>query len=156
MDTVIKQIQISKGGLDALEKELEELVNTKRPKLVKRLANARSQGDLAENSDYQNARDELEFLDGRISELDEVIRYAVVIKQVKGKREVAFGAKVKVKANGKEQLYEIVGEWDSDPIEKRISHNSPLGQALLGKKVGDKVKVEAPAGKVTYEILKIA
>jgi transcription elongation factor GreA len=155
MNNLVKQIQITRVGLESLEKELEKLMNAKRPKLVERLANARAQGDLSENSDYQNARDELEFLDGRIAELDGVIKHAVVAGQAKGNKEVVFGAKVKVKASGKELLYEIVGEWDSDPIEKRISHNSPLGQALLGKKVGDKVKVEAPAGNITYEILNI-
>lgn len=138
-------IKITKNGLEALQKELDELVKVKRPKLVDRLSYARSQGDLAENSDYSNAKEELEFLDGRISEIENVIKNAEVIK----------GAKVTVKLNGKEFVYEIVGEWEVDPMKKKISHTSPLGLALFGKKVGEKVEVEAPAGKVLYEILAI-
>ncbi len=149
-----KQIQITKQGLKSLEAELEELVNEKRPKLVERLANARSQGDLSENSDYQNAKDELGFLDGRISELENVLKQVVVVR-VSNKGEVSFGAKVTLKASGKEHVYEVVGEWEADPAQKKISHTSPLGQALVGRKVGDKVKVEAPAGNVIYQILKI-
>lgn len=149
-----QQVQITKNGLKSLEVELAGLVDEKRPKLIDRLANARSQGDLSENSDYQNAKDELEFLDGRISELEEVIKRAVVVR-AGNKNEVSFGTKVTLKAGGKEHVYEVVGEWEADPSEKKISHISPLGQALVGKKVGDKVKVEAPAGNVVYQILKI-
>jgi transcription elongation factor GreA len=149
-----KQIQITKEGLEALKKELQELLEVKRPKLVARLAHARSEGDLSENSDYQNAKSELEFLDGKISELEQVIRNATVVKK-KNNGGVSVGTKVKVKANGKEHAFHIVGEWEADPVEKKISHTSPLGSALVGKKVGDKAEVEAPAGKVTYEILSI-
>ena len=155
MDVINNQVQVTKQGLNSLKEELDELQNEKRPKLVERLAYARTQGDLSENSDYQNARDELEFLDGRISELDNVIKKAKVVKASKNPEEVSFGTKVELKANGKEHIYEIVGEWEADPVEKRISHTSPLGQALIGKRVGDKVEVEAPAGKVIYKILKI-
>ncbi len=155
MDVINSQVQVTKQGLSSLKEELDELQNEKRPKLVERLAYARTQGDLSENSDYQNARDELEFLDGRISELDNVIKKAKVVKASKNPEEVSFGTKVELKANGKEHIYEIVGEWEADPVEKRISHTSPLGQALIGKRVGDKVEVEAPAGKVIYKILNI-
>lgn len=149
------QIQITKNGLVSLEEELDDLRKEKRPKLVDRLAFARSQGDLSENSDYQNARDELEFLDGRISELEGVLKNAVVVRGGGKRTQVAFGTKVTLKANGKKHVFEIVGEWETDPAEKKISHTSPLGQALIGKKVGDKAQVEAPAGKITYQILSI-
>jgi len=148
------QIQITKEGLTAIKKELDELVNDKRPKLVERLSNARTQGDLMENSDYHNAKDELEFLDGRISELEDVLKNSVIIKGG-GNGQVSVGTKVTLKANSHTHMYNIVGEWEADPAEKKISHTSPLGQALLGKVVGDKVEVEAPAGKVQYEILSI-
>ena len=150
-----KQTQVTKDGLEALKKELIELVEVKRPKMVARLANARSQGDLSENSDYQNARDELEFLDGRIAELEEVIRSAVVVQSNGSKNEVVVGTKVKLKVNSQEHQYSIVGEWEANPAAKKISHTSPLGEALMGKKKGDKVEVEAPAGKITYEVLAI-
>lgn len=147
-------LQITQKGLDALKSELKSLKDEKRPKVVDRLANARSQGDLSENSDYQNARDELEFLDGRISELEDVIKNTVVVKGSNGSG-VSVGTTVKVKVNGNETAFEIVGEWEADPAQKKISYTSPLGQALVGKKVGDKVEVEAPAGKVSYQIVSI-
>ena len=150
-----QNIQITKAGLDALNKELDGLVNVKRPKLVERLSYARSQGDLAENSDYTYAKEDLEFMDGRISELEEVLKNAKVVLS-KGKNGgVAVGTTVTVKINGDKSVFEIVGEWEADPVNKKISHESPLGKALVGKKVGEKAEVEAPAGKVIYEILEI-
>ncbi len=151
----VNKIQITKQGFKDLKKELDELVTTKRPKLVERLANARAQGDLSENSDYQNAKEEIDFLDGRISELEDVINNAEVVGGKNNNGEIAVGAEVTLKIQGEEHVYYIVGEWEADPTSKKISHNSPLGQALVGKKKGEKAEVEAPAGKVTYEILSI-
>lgn len=152
MDTSIK---LTKTGLAALQKEYDELVNSKRPKLVDRLANARSQGDLSENADYQSAREELEFLDGRIEELEGVLKNASVAPSASANSGVGLGTKVTVKVGGKETIFDIVGEWEADPINKRISHQSPLGLALIGKKIGEFAEVEAPAGRVKYEILAI-
>ena len=149
------KIQVTKEGFRELKKELQQLSEVKRPKAVDRLAYARSQGDLSENSEYHSARDELEFLDGRISELEHVIKNATVVKNNKNSDIVSVGTVVEVKANGAQHTFNIVGEWEADPTEKKISHTSPLGKALYGKKVGDKVEVEAPAGKLHYEILKI-
>ncbi len=149
------KVNLTKEGLDALKKELAELVDVKRPKLVDRLSNARSQGDLSENSDYQSAKEELEFLDGRIDELSEVVQTAVVVDNSKGKGGVGVGTKITVKVNGKEVVFDMVGEWEADPVNKKISDSSPLGLALVGKNVGDRAEVEAPAGKVVYEILAI-
>lgn len=149
-------LSVTKQGLEALKKELAVLEEDKRPKLVDRLANARQQGDLAENSDYQNAKDELEFLDGRIEELQNVIKNSVIISgSSSAKGQVGVGTKVKVHVNGQESIFEIVGEWEADPVLKKISHTSPLGQALMGKSVGEKIEVEAPAGKLHYEIVSI-
>jgi len=149
------QIQITKQGFKSLKKDLGELTDVKRPKLVERLSYARSQGDLSENSDYQNAKEELEFLDGRISELQEVLKNAVVVGGKSKNGEASIGTRVTLKTGGKEHIYQIVGDWEADPINKRISHTSPLGQALVGKKAGDKVEVKAPAGKIIYKILAI-
>lgn len=151
------KVQITKEGHDSLQKELDELVSVKRPKVVDRLSNARLQGDLAENSDYHNAKDELEFLDGRIAELEDVLKKAEVISgNGNGKSdEVSVGTTVKVATNNLETMFHIVGEWEADPAEKKISHTSPLGSALLGKKVGETVEVEAPAGKLSYKILDV-
>lgn len=147
-------IKLTKEGLEALKSELLELRDVKRPKLVDRLANARSQGDLSENSDYQSAKEELEFLDGRIEELEEVIKRAAVTSSVKTDG-VDVGTEVTVRVNGSKVIFNIVGEWEADPVNKKISHESPLGKALVGKKIGDKVDVEAPAGKIQYEIVAI-
>lgn len=148
-------VQITQKGLDALEKELSELVGKKRPHLVSRLADARSEGDLKENSDYQNAKDELAFLDGRIEELESVIKTAIVVSNDPQSSGIGVGTKVTLKVGGGEVIFEIVGEWEADPIKKKISSTSPLGNALSGKKVGDKVEVDAPAGKVVYEIVSV-
>jgi len=149
------QLKLTKSGLEALKKELMELTEDKRPKLVARLTYAREQGDLAENSDYQSAKEELEFLDGRIDELNGVIKTSVVAEISENGNGVGVGTKVTVKVNEKETVFNIVGEWEADPVNKKISDSSPLGLALVGKKVGEKVDVEAPAGKVMYEIVAI-
>lgn len=152
----INKLKITQEGLDALKNELDVLLNDKRPKLVDRLSNARSQGDLSENSDYSNAKEELEFLDGRITEIEDVLQHAEVVSaSSSGSNGVSVGTKVKLKVNGKEHLYHVVGEWEADPINKKISHTSPIGQALIGKKAGEKVEVDAPVGKVVYEILSL-
>ena len=149
------KLKLTKKGFDDLKKELAVLTEKKRPSLVDRLANARSEGDLSENSDYQNARDELEFLDGRIDELQEVIKNASVVDGSTTKGQVSIGTKVKVHVDSSDAVFEIVGEHEADPASKKISHTSPLGLALMGKKVGEVVEVEAPAGKLHYEIMSI-
>jgi transcription elongation factor GreA len=152
---MVKKIQLTKQGLEELKKELEQLVSVKRPKMVERLAYARSQGDLSENSDYANAKEGLEFTDGKIEELEEVIATAEVVKGGSNGNGVGVGTKITVKTNGNKIMFEMVGEWEADPINKKISPESPLGQALFGKQKGEKIEVEAPAGKLTYEILAI-
>ncbi len=156
MKNNIKQVQVTKEGYESLKAELDELVNVKRPKLVERLERARNEGDLSENSDYISAKEELEFLDGRIDELKHVVDHAIVLSaNSNGSSKVDVGTKVTVKTDSGEQVFDIVGEWEADPVNKKISHESPLGSALVGKKVGEVVEVEAPAGKLVYEILKI-
>ena len=150
-----KKLQLTKQGLEELKRELEELVSVKRPKMVDRLSYARSQGDLSENSDYANAKEELEFTDGRIEELGQVVATAEVVKDGGNGNGIGVGTKITVKVNGDKIIFQMVGEWEADPINKKISPESPLGQALVGKKVGDEVQVEAPAGKLKYEILAI-
>lgn len=145
---------LTKEGLAQLKAEYEELVQVKRPAVVRRLSDARSLGDLSENSEYAAAKQDLVFIDGRISELEEIIRMAKVITN-HGKSRVDVGCRVTLHVNGKKDVYTVVGEWEADPKEKKISHESPLGRALMGKKAGDAVEVEAPAGKILYKILHI-
>lgn len=147
-------LPITSTGLDQLQAELTQLTTTRRPQLVERLSIARSMGDLSENNDYQSAREDLSFVDGRIAELEELIKNSKVVKPA-GNTQVGFGHSVKVVINGQPVVFQIVGEWEANPAQKKISHASPLGQALIGKKIGDKVEVSAPAGKVVYTIVSI-
>lgn len=153
--TLTHKILMTKEGLVELKKEYDHLLNEKRPEVVERLANARSQGDLAENSEYAAAKQDLSFIDGRIAELEVVLHEAKVISG-HSKKKVDIGCKVTLHIGNKKEVFSIVGEWEADPMQKKISHSSPLGKALIGKKPGDKVEVEAPAGKVLYKIVDIA
>lgn len=149
-----QKIVMTREGLSELKKELDGLLHTKRPEAVARLSLARGQGDLTENSEYAAAKQDLAFIDGRIAELEKVISEAQVIAS-HSKSKVDVGCKVTLHVNGKKDTYLIVGEWEADPTQKKISHSSPLGRALLGKKIGEKVEVEAPVGKIIYKIISI-
>ncbi len=153
MDNTHK-ILMTKDGLAELKAEYDELVKVKRPAVVTRLSEARDLGDLSENSEYAAAKQDLAFIDGRVVELEEILRAAKVITSHK-RGQVDVGCKVTLHANGKRDVFTVVGEWEANPKEKKISHSSPLGKALLGKKVGEEVEVEAPAGKLLYKILHI-
>ena len=154
-----KDIFLTKEGFAELKKEHDELSSVKRPAAVERIAAARVQGDLSENSEYAAARDELSFIDGRIEELEVLLKHAKVIRESKSTSkkggEVKLGSEVTLQVNGKREVFTVVGEWEADPIAKKISHDSPLGKALLGKTVGEKVEVEAPAGRIVYAVLGI-
>ena len=153
------KIQVTDEGLKALREELNELKNSKRPRVVERVSYARDQGDLSENSDYISGKEELNFVDGRIAELEEVLAHVTVVdtdSSTGGKAAgIQIGNKVTVKLDSSTQEFHVVGEWEADPKQKKISHESPLGKALLNKKVGDIVEVDAPAGKIKYTIVKI-
>jgi transcription elongation factor GreA len=145
---------LTKEGLEELKREHKELVNIKRPAAVVRLSDAREAGDLSENSEYVSAKQDLSFMDTRISELEEIIRSAKIIR-VNSNGKVDIGSKVTVHIDGRKDVFRLVGEWEADPKNRKISHESPLGKALLGKMVGDEIEVEAPAGKIKYKILEI-
>ena len=152
--TLNQQILLTKEGVKQLKEEYEELLTLKRPVAVERLANARSEGDLTENSEYTAAKQDLAFIDGRITELKLILSEAKIVAS-HSRKKVDVGCKVTLHVNGKREHFTIVGEWEADPMQKKISHSSPLGKALLGKKPGDKVEVEAPVGKILYKILHI-
>ncbi len=147
-------MMLTKEGLNELKAEHEALVNAKRPVAVSRLSDARSLGDLSENSEYAAAKQDLAFIDGRIAELEDILHSAKVVTS-HSKLQVDVGCKVTLHVNGKKDMFTVVGEWEADPKEKKISHESPLGKALMGKKPGDSVEVEAPAGKILYKIVHI-
>lgn len=149
-----KKIYLTKEGLAELKKEYDELVNVKRPRVLEHVSQARNMGDLSENAEYVASREELTFIDGRIDELEIILKQAVVIRDAKtSSHAVKLGSTVTLHSNGKKEVFTVVGEWEADPENKKISHESPLGKVLLGKKVGEKVQVEAPAGKLTYSVI---
>lgn len=151
-----KKIYLTKEGLAELKKEYDELINIKRPDVLSRVSQARNMGDLTENAEYVASREELSFIDGRIDELEELLKDAVIIRDSRSSNHaVKLGSTVTLHAKGKKETFTVVGEWEADPKEKKISHESPLGKVLIGKKVGEKVEVEAPAGKLTYLIVRI-
>lgn len=144
-------------GLDKMKKELLELRTTKRKEIAQRIQSARELGDITENSEYESALEEQAFVEGKIEELEEVINRGEVIEKGSLKEQsVNVGSRVRVHLEGIEQEYLIVGELEADPGKNKISHQSPLGLALLGKKAGDKIIVDAPMGSLTYTVLKIS
>ena len=149
------KIQLTKQGYEDLQKERQDLVKNKRPQAVDRLQNARAMGDLSENSEYNAAKDGLAFVEGRIREIEEILNQAEVVESKIVSNQVQLGSKVTVEVNGKNEFFQIVGEFEADPMNKKLSQNSPIGQALINKKVGDSVEVTIPAGKVQYKIVEI-
>ena len=145
-------------GKEKLEAELEDLKVNKRKEIIERIKVARSFGDLSENSEYESAKDEQAFVEGRISTLENMIRFAEIIDdrdvamdQVSLGRQVTF----KELPDGEEEAYTIVGSAEADPMAFKISNDSPMAKALLGKKIGDTVMIETPGGSFEVEILKV-
>lgn len=150
-------VVMTPAGYQELIDELKLIKDEKLPKAIERVAVARSFGDLSENSEYHAAREDLSFLEGRVSELEEVLMKAKVITKKGGKKStIDLGSMVTVHIGRTKHVYQIVGEWEANPKDKKISESSPLGKALLGKKLGDEVEVDAPAGKVKYKIADIS
>lgn len=152
----MKSTKLTREGFDNLKKELNELKNVKRPKAVERLSKARSMGDLSENSEYSAAKEELAFIEGRIQEVEEILKIAQIVDVNNNQdQKVGVGSTVVVENNTEKITFQIVGEFEADPLNKKLSYTSPIGQALIGKKIGDIVEVDVPAGKITYKILEI-
>jgi transcription elongation factor GreA len=146
------KVQITLEGYNELKNELKTLREKVLPKAINRIAAARSLGDLSENYEYQSAKEDHLTLVGRIEEVTDIINRSQVIKKNTSGSTVDIGHQVEVVVGDSDHSFTIVGEWEADPQTKKISHKSPLGLALLGKKVGDNVEVEAPAGMVVYTI----
>lgn len=143
-------------GLKKIEKELKELKNVKRPDVVKRIDIAREFGDLSENAAYHDAKDEQAFIEGRILELEHLIKTSdVVDENIHNKDLIEIGSHVKVDFDSVEKEFDIVGANEADPIKGLISYNSPLGMSFIGKKIGEKFEVEVPKGSIKCKILEI-
>jgi transcription elongation factor GreA len=154
-----KSILLTKEGLKKLTEELDQLRNVKRKEVAERIKEAISYGDLSENSEYEEAKNEQAFVEGRIIELEDKVKYAKIINEKHQVASVQLGTRVIVKnlskRNAQGEEYTIVGSTEADPLAHKISNESPVGRALLDKKAGDKIKVQIPAGTVEYEILKL-
>lgn len=149
-------VYISKEGLEKAKQELHYLKTEKRREVAARIEKAKELGDLRENAEYHDAKEEAGFVDGRIIELEDQINRAVII-EAKDSDQVSIGCKVNVTAsNGKVKELRIVGAPEADPLQGRISNESPLGQALLGRKVGETAEVKVPSGPIVYTITHIS
>ncbi|MCW1967276.1 MAG: transcription elongation factor GreA [Anaerolineae bacterium] len=149
---------LTAAGKKKLQEELEFLRTVRAEELAKRLHDAIKQGDLSENADYTAAKEEQSFLLGRIQDLERMMRDAVILDDVKIDRSrVSVGSTVTVMEQGDDlkEVYMIVGKAESDPAKGKISNESPLGVALLGKKTGDTVKLQTPGGATAFKIVKV-
>jgi len=149
----MSNILMTKQGFDRLSAEKKEIVEIKIPETNEKLQKAREQGDLSENSAYHAARDEREFLSSRLDELNDMLTSAQIASPPKGV--VGIGSTVTVSGKGQKTIYQIVGEFESSPSEKKISYKSPIGSLFIGKKEGDEVEFAIPSGVSKYKILKI-
>lgn len=147
-----KKYLLTPEGLAKLNEELKTLIEVKRKEVIERIREAAAHGDLSENADYAQAREEQSFVEGRIQEIEETIKNAEIITAATQHNHVSIGSTVVVKVANNERKYAIVGSNEANPSEGKISNESIVGRALLGKRVGDKVSVQTPGGESVYEI----
>lgn len=149
-----RAIKVTKEGYKKLKNELDNLIKNKRQAVIARIARAREFGDLSENSEYDDARDDQSFIEGRIEEIESILKRAQVVSSANGDS-VGIGSTVKIEVEGGHETYQIVGATESDPMNNKISAESPLGNALIGAKKDEAVKVKTPGGEVVYKIIEI-
>ena len=152
----VKTTYISKDGLEKLRHELEQMVSVRRPEIAQRIHDAKEHGDLTENAEYEDAKNEQAFVEGRIQMLEALIKNATLIDEHHSNDHVQIGSTVKVDGPDGSQSFTIVGSTEAKPNEGRISNESPVGRALLGHKKGDNVMVQVPAGDIAYKIVAIS
>ena len=154
--TDTKEIYVTNEGLEQMKQELEDLIQVKRPEVIKALKEARALGDLSENAEYDAARQEQAQTEARIKELESMIEHAVIIENV-DTNEVSIGTKVTIEYvdDDDTEEYSIVGVKEADPFNNKISNESPIARAILGKKIGDIVSVDSPNGKYDVKLFAI-
>jgi transcription elongation factor GreA len=150
-----KEFYLTKDGVDKLKSELEQLVKRDRPKVAQELREAKEYGDLSENASWDAAKDHQSFIEGRISELEHILRNVVVIKAPRNHAKINIGSTVHLEIEDGKQIYTIVGSTEANPSEGKISNESPIGQALMGKTKGDEVVINVPSGEMVYKIAHI-
>jgi transcription elongation factor GreA len=150
-----KQFRLTTEGINELKTELDELVGA-RSEIADRIKTAREFGDLTENAEYSSARQDQDRNEARIAELEGILQNAEVIKKPRGDSKVQLGSNVKLKNGGETKQFQVVGTVEADPLNGKISDESPIGKALLGQKVGDEVEIKTPAETATYKITDIS
>ncbi|MCR4277455.1 MAG: transcription elongation factor GreA [Candidatus Berkelbacteria bacterium] len=151
-----KDILITEEGLEKLKEELTELMTVRRPEVINRIKGAKELGDLSENAEYSAAKEEQSFVEGRIQEVEEIIKHAKIVSSASDcNGSIGIGCVVTVLVDGDEDKFELVGPTESDPAKGKISVDSPVGKALLGHKAKDTVSVETPDGKIQYKIVSV-
>ena len=151
-----KPTYLSKDGLDKLRAELDEMTSVKRPEVANRIHDAKEHGDLSENAEYEDAKNEQAFVEGRIQTLEAIIKNATIIDENHSTDHVQIGSTVELDGEDGVETFAIVGSTEAKPTDGRISNESPVGRALLGRKKGDEVTVTVPAGDQKYKILSIS
>lgn len=151
-----KKVFLTAKGFTEIEEELDDLKKVKRPEIIKAIKEARALGDLSENAEYHSAREEQAIIEGRIQELEYMVEHAEIIEEVAGDK-VKIGATVVIRYDGEDDTeeYKIVGSTEADPFLNKISNESPIAKALMGKKKGSIVTVESPNGKYDVELVDI-
>ena len=150
--TAKKEFYLTKDGVEKLKIELEDMVKNQRPKIAQELKEAKEYGDLSENASWDAAKDHQSFIEGRISEIEHILRNVVVIKAPKNNGSVDIGSTVHLEVEDGKQVYTIVGSTEANPSEGRISNESPIGQALMGKSKGDEIEINVPSGSMTFKV----
>ena len=151
-----KLFHLTKAGVEELKTEFEDLLTMRGP-IAERIKTAREFGDLSENAEYSSARQEQERVEGRIAEIEHILLNVDIIKKPRGDNKIQLGSSVKLKGTGgKAQEFTVVGTVEADPLNGKISDESPIGQALIGKKEGDKVDITTPVETATYKIVNIS
>ena len=150
----MKKYHMTQSGLEKAQVELEALI-LRRKEIIEKIKAAKEQGDLKENSEYHEAKNDMAFNESKILELEDLIRNAEVVESPKNSKFVSLGSHIKVKNGVKEREFLIVGPTEANPAESKISDESPLGQAFMHRSAGDEVEVETPAGVQKYTILEI-
>lgn len=154
---VDKPVFLTEHGLRKLEEELHYLETERRSQVAARIRSAKEEGDISENAEYDDAKHEQAFVEGRIMTLRAMIGNAAIIENDGSSEEVCLGSRVVVLEEGQEdsEVYHIVGSAEADPLDGRVSNESPIGRALMGRRVGDAVSYQAPAGEIRFTILSI-
>jgi len=151
-----KTIKLTRSGREKLVAELEDLKKNRRPQVIERIRRAKDYGDLSENAEYEDARNEQSFIEGKIQEVEYILKYADIVQNGHHGNEISLGSEVVVVIDKEKAKYEIVGSAESDPLAGKISSESPIGLALVGKKTGETVTAQTPGGPLEIKIEKVS